>query len=199
MSQKIIPKYMLKYIKTNFSENDSSKIIENASNIIEKLKHDCEHYSADQKKQLFSSIFPAIGIYKALQNTGLPADKSYNHMQKMINGNTELTVKKMWQRLGKLPFFFSMFRKMFSWGLKKDLWEVEWTNNTSDKFEYNITRCLWNDAFSKHGYPELCKIYCNNDDICYTNASKYMSFNRTRTLTDGNSCCDFSFHKSNKI
>ena len=102
--------------------------------------------------------------------------------------------RKNYERMGKLPFFFPMFRKMFSMGLSGDSWKVEWVANNERQFAYNIRKCLWHDACTELGCPELCRIFCKNDELNFTDVSRHLYFERSQTLGEGGSCCDFRFY-----
>ncbi|HWR60925.1 MAG TPA: L-2-amino-thiazoline-4-carboxylic acid hydrolase, partial [Clostridia bacterium] len=172
-------------------------LYEDACKSLELLKNKTDYKSKNQKKYMEGGIFPVMSVYQALQKSGQSKAKAYEHMKKMIGENTRKHTRKMWTRLGKLPFFFSLFRMMFSKGLEGDSWDVLWVSNDKSKFEYNIQRCLWHDTFSEYGCPELCAIFCHNDEINFTNVSKYLRFNRENALGYGGECCDFHFY-SNK-
>ncbi len=43
--------------------------------------------------------------------------------------------------------------------------------------------------------PELCPLYCENDDIAFAGLAPKITFHRTGTLASGAPCCDFHFLK----
>ena len=45
------------------------------------------------------------------------------------------------------------------------------------------------------GCPELCPLYCENDDIAFAGLAPKITFRRTGTLASGAPCCDFHFLK----
>ena len=45
------------------------------------------------------------------------------------------------------------------------------------------------------GCPELCPLYCENDDIAFAGLAPKITFRRTGTLASGALCCDFHFLK----
>lgn len=191
---------MENYINNNFDKQITESICKKADDKLTELKENCMEKSKNRRNNLFKSIFPTIAIYHALQMQ-VSKEEAFEHMRKMISDNTKKTARKMYERMGKLPFFFSLFRKMFTMGLKGDSWDVEWVENNKTNFEYNIKRCLWNDTFERYDCPELCALFCNNDEINFTNVSPKMRFERRGALGYGNDMCDFHFYaiKKNKI
>ena len=147
-----------------------------------------------RKKNLVEGIYPFAAIYRVLRAEGEPQDAAMQEMFAIMEQRTRTGMRKTYETMGKLPFFFAMFRKMFSTGLKGDSWKVEWIANDKNSFIYNIQTCLWHDACTQLGCPELCQIFCRNDEINFTDVSKHLYFTRSQTLGEGGSCCDFHFY-----
>lgn len=187
-------KYMEEYINDNFKEVEAKEILLKADNILSNLEKHCMDESKSRRKNLFNSIYPCVALYEALQSK-LSKQKSFQHMDKMIFNHTNNSSKKVYKTMGKLPFFFSLFRKMFSLGLKGDSWEVEWLKNDKIEFKYNVKKCLWHETFRNNNCSELCKLFCRNDEINFTNASKKIKFKRNGALGYGDELCDFYFYK----
>ena len=76
---------------------------------------------------------------------------------------------------------------------KSDLWQ---TAQEKGKNYFNVTmkKCLWHDACVENDCPDLCRLFCDVDNITYANLKK-LKFSRTKTLGYGNDCCDFHFEK----
>lgn len=76
---------------------------------------------------------------------------------------------------------------------KTDLQESTQTHS-KDYFDVTITNCLWHTAWVENGCAELCRLFCDVDDVSYGGLRK-MGFSRTKTLGYGGDCCDFHFFK----
>ncbi len=61
-------------------------------------------------------------------------------------------------------------------------------------YDVTITKCLWHTACVENGCPELCRLFCDVDDVTYGGLKK-IGFTRTKTLGYGGDCCDFHFFK----
>ena len=61
-------------------------------------------------------------------------------------------------------------------------------------YDLTIKKCLWHDACVRFGCPELCRLFCDVDDVTYGGLRK-IAFTRTKTLGYGGDCCDFHFYK----
>ena len=62
------------------------------------------------------------------------------------------------------------------------------------KNKTTITKCLWHTACVENGCPELCRLFCDVDDVTYGGLNK-IGFSRTKTLGYGGDCCDFHFFR----
>jgi hypothetical protein len=82
--------------------------------------------------------------------------------------------------------------------IKKDLWEADVIADEKDHFEVDIKKCLWHDACVENGCPEICKYFCECDDVIYADL-KRMEFKRKNTIGRGGSCCDFCYYKNFKF
>lgn len=57
-----------------------------------------------------------------------------------------------------------------------------------------MKKCLWHTACVENGYPELCPLFCDVDNVTYGGLKK-LGFSRTQTLGYGGDCCDFHFFR----
>ena len=71
------------------------------------------------------------------------------------------------------------------------LWESEQEHGT-DGFSVTMKKCLWHTACVENGCAELCRLFCDVDDVTYGGLCK-LGFARTKTLGYGADCCDFRF------
>ncbi len=62
----------------------------------------------------------------------------------------------------------------------------------TDKTTWRIdmTKCPYHDTCVAYDCPELCRCYCDSDDVCYANMYPKLYWHRTKTLGRGDDCCD---------
>lgn len=61
---------------------------------------------------------------------------------------------------------------------------------TSGRIAYDVLACPYHRVFGQLGAPELCQLFCRNDEVCYGHLDG-IRFVRTGTLAKGAGCCDF--------
>ena len=58
----------------------------------------------------------------------------------------------------------------------------------------DMTKCPYHDTCARYGCPELCRLFCDADNVTYGGLRK-IGFSRTKTLGCGADCCDFHFFR----
>lgn len=152
-----------------------------------------------QLKTLKKTILPRIALYKVLEVELGGQEKAYNLLEKYMFNIVGQKIKKQYSALEFLPGFFYIFRKIMIGTINKsDNWTTEMVKNNNTAVRYNITKCLWYDACKENDCPELCKIFCDTDNVIYGSMKK-VKFMRKGTLGIGNECCDFCFLNRKKM
>ena len=189
-----MPEFLRKSLMEQFGADRGEVLWKKTEAEYQTLLPLAEHESKSRKKNLVNGIYPFAAVYRVLRRENMGQDEAMDAMLAIMKRHTLAGNRKNYERMGKLPFFFPMFRKMFSIGLTGDSWNVEWVANDGGQFIYNIRKCLWHDACTELGCPELCKIFCKNDELNFTDVSKHLYFQRSQTLGEGGTCCDFHFY-----
>lgn len=151
--------------------------------------------SEGRTKNLLNNIYPMIALYRAIEENNITKDESLKSMFDIMREKTEKGIRKQYKAMGKTPLIYTLIRFMFSQGLKGDSWKVQFKENNKEHFSYDVKECLWKTTCDKEGCPELCAIFCKNDEINFTEVSKYLHFTRSEALGYGGSLCDFHFSR----
>jgi hypothetical protein len=97
-------------------------------------------------------------------------------------------------KMEKIPAFFNIYKSVFLKIMRMTDLQDSTQESGKDYYDITITRCLWHDACVENGCPELCRLFCDVDDVTYGGLNK-IGFSRTKTLGYGGDCCDFHFFK----
>lgn len=54
----------------------------------------------------------------------------------------------------------------------------------------DMTKCPYHDTCARYGCPELCRCFCDSDDISCAGLHPRLVWHRTKTLGRGGGCCD---------
>lgn len=76
----------------------------------------------------------------------------------------------------------------------------EWEKiiDKKDRKSYRFTRCLWAEVFRELGAEDIGYWICEGDGPAVTAFNPKIKFKRTKTLMEGNDCCDHIYYLKNE-
>lgn len=188
--QKIIKNFLFSELDTEVAQ----KIFDEQNNILDKIFLNAFNKTKNQLKTLKNTILPRIALYKALNNYGFSIEDSNNHMKNYMLNYIAKSKHNSMVKMEKVPGFYSLYSKMFLKIMRKTDLQQSKQKHDAKSFDVTITKCLWHQACVENECPELCRLFCDVDNITYGELNK-IGFTRTQTLGYGGDCCDFHFFK----
>ena len=150
------------------------------------------------QEHLQKKLFPPMAYYKSLLAGGHSKDDALLYVKKETRKAAAVRKEEM-QGLAKMPFAYTVYRMGVKKHMKKNFpdegWETEWVCCSGKEIHFNLRRCIYWDLTNLYGCPELCCVYCENDDISFSGLLPKIRFQRSGTLGTGALCCDFHFVK----
>ena len=141
------------------------------------------------------SLYPAISVYEALQQSGIPQADALKIMDWMCCQRAEKQARMIRLSL-KIPGLYRKMPAIFRWmtvhnfgeaaGFQARFYE---TDKTCCKFD--MTRCIYYEICRDHGCPELTACFCHTDDVTDGHMHPKIRWHRTQTIGEGGSLCDF--------
>lgn len=188
--QKIIKNFLFSELDTEVAQ----KIFDEQNNILDKIILNAFNKTKNQLKTLKNTILPRIALYKALNNYGFSMEDSNNHMKNYMLNYIDKSKHNSMVKMEKVPGFYSLYSKIFLKIMRKTDLQQSKQKHDAKSFDVTITKCLWHQACVENECPELCRLFCDVDNITYGELNK-IGFTRTQTLGYGGDCCDFHFFK----
>ena len=188
--QKIIKNFLFSELDTEVAQ----KIFDEQNNILDKFILNAFNKTKNQLKTLKNTILPRIALYKALNNYGFSMEDSNNHMKNYTLNYIAKSKHNSMVKMEKVPGFYSLYSKIFLKIMRKTDLQQSKQKHDAKSFDVTITKCLWHQACVENECPELCRLFCDVDNITYGELNK-IGFTRTQTLGYGGDCCDFHFFK----
>jgi hypothetical protein len=148
--------------------------------------------SKNQIKMLVNTILPRIALYNMLKTC--EPDTAVSIMRKYMMDVVAYSKHSSTAKMEIIPAFFYIYRGIFLKIMQTTDLQVSAQESGKDYYNITITKCLWHDACVEYGCPELCRLFCDVDDVTYGELNK-IGFSRTNTLGYGGDCCDFHFFK----
>lgn len=150
--------------------------------------------SKNQMKTMEQTLLPRIALYQVLQQEGCSQAEAYACLRRYMMDHVAAQKHAATARMEAVPGFYALYSRIFLRIMRTtDLQESVQTRD-KDSFDVTIRRCLWHTACVENGCPELCRLFCDVDDVNYGGLKK-IGFSRTKTLGYGGDCCDFNFYK----
>ena len=183
-------KQIKEFLAESFGNDRGEKLFEKQDKALGDIIVNTKGKTENQMKTLIQTILPRIALYKSLQAEGLSEDDVYKYMRKYM---LEIVAAKKHSSTAKMeivPGFYAIYSKVFLKIMQTTDLQESVQEHGKDYFNVTITKCLWHTACVENGCEELCRLFCDVDDVTYGGLKK-IGFTRTKTLGYGGDCCDF--------
>lgn len=183
-------KQIKEFLAESFGNDRGEKLFEMQDKALGDIIGNTKGKTENQMKTLIQTILPRIALYKSLQAEGLSEDDVYKYMRKYM---LEIVAAKKHSSTTKMeivPGFYAIYSKVFLKIMQTTDLQESVQEHGKDYFNVTITKCLWHTACVENGCEELCRLFCDVDDVTYGGLKK-IGFTRTKTLGYGGDCCDF--------
>lgn len=187
-------KQIKSYLTAELGEEKGEALFDSQSEILNTIIENTKGKTENQMKMLTGTILPRIALYKALQKDGFSEEEVYRYMQKYMLDIVAAKKHSSTVKMEIVPGFYSIYSKTFLKIMKTTDLQVSTQNSGKDFYDVTITKCLWHTACIENGCEELCRLFCDVDDVTYGGLKK-IGFTRTKTLGYGGDCCDFHFFR----
>lgn len=180
-----------------FGEQDGKKLFQKTEAIYQDLIcHADDRGSEIIRDHLQRKLFPPMAYYQALCSQGMSRESALAYVRQETRKAAEIKQEEM-KKLAKLPFAYMIYRMGVKSHMKKNFpdegWTTEWVRCDHQEIHFNLRQCIYWELTQQYGCPELCCVYCENDEVSFAGLLPKIRFERTGTLGNGSSCCDFHF------
>ena len=152
-----------------------------------------ENKSKSQRKTLIQTILPRIALYRALSEY-FSEDAVYEFLRSYMLDKIAAEKHASMRKMERVPCFYAIYSSIFLRIMRSTDLQESTQKHGRDFFDVTITKCLWHTACVENGCEELCRLFCDVDDVTYGGLRK-IGFTRTQTLGCGGDCCDFHFFR----
>lgn len=187
-------KQIKSYLTAELGEENGNSLFDSQSEILNTIIESTKGKTENQMKMLIGTILPRIALYKALQKDGFSEEDVHRYMQKYMLDIVAAKKHSSTVKMELFPGFYSIYSKTFLKIMKTTDLQVSTQNSGKDFYDVTITKCLWHTACVENACEELCRLFCDVDDVTYGGLKK-IGFTRTKTLGYGGDCCDFHFFR----
>lgn len=180
------------FLTEEFGEDRGSALFDKQIKTLDALMKGQKDKSSKQMKTLAGTILPCIALYKTLSADGLSPEAAYTYMRAYMLDKAAAQKHASMAGMEAVPGFYAIYSHIFLKVMRKsDLWKST-QRRGKNFFDVTIQKCLWHTACVENNCPELCRLFCDSDNVAYGGLKK-LGFARTQTLGRGGDCYDFHF------
>lgn len=187
-------KQIKKFLIQEFGNDKGNALFSVQDKRLNELIEDTKNKTKNQMKTLAQTILPRIALYQVLLESELSEEDINVSMQKYMIDVVAAKKHSSTAKMEKVPGFYGIYSKIFLKIMRTTDLQESTQKCGKDFYDITITKCLWHTACVEHGCPELCRLFCDVDDVTYGGLNK-IGFSRTQTLGYGGDCCDFHFFR----
>ncbi len=185
-------KQIKKFLISHLGKETGKKVFTDEERILATLLEGIGDKTSGQKKMLRGTILPRVALYKALLEND--KESTYDLMKDYMLNVVAAKKHSSTARIEFIPGFYDIYSRIFLRIMRTTDLQDSTLKIGKDFYDITINRCLWHDACVENGCPELCRLFCDVDDVTYGGLKK-IGFSRTQTLGYDGTCCDFHFFK----
>ena len=182
------------FLIREFGEDKGSALFSLEESRLDVIIAGTENKTKNQMKTLTQTILPRVALYKALQESDCSEEEVEGAMRRYMLDVVAVHKHRATARMEWIPGFYAVYSRVFLWIMRTTDLQVSTQKSGSDYYDITIQKCLWHTACVENGCPELCRLFCDVDDVTYGGLQK-IGFSRSQTLGDGGSCCYFHFFR----
>lgn len=187
-------KQIKEFLIEEFGRDGGGTLFESQQKILNMIIEGTRNKSKNQMKTLVQTILPRAALYKALLKSSISEEEVYTYMRKYMIEKVAAQKHSSTAKMEMIPGFYFIYSHIFLRVVRTtDLWESEQAYGKG-YFDVTMKKCLWHTACEENGCAELCRLFCDVDNVTYGGLKK-IGFTRTKTLGYGDDCCDFHFFK----
>ena len=182
------------FLIEEFGESKANTLFHSQEKTLDTLIENTKNKSENQMKTLVQTVLPRIALYKTLSKDSLSKEDVYAYMRKYMLDKVAAKKHASTAKMELVPGFYSIYSHIFLKIMRTTDLQESVQSHTKDSYDATITKCLWHTACQENGCEELCRLFCDVDDVTYGGLKK-IGFTRTQTLGYGGDCCDFHFFR----
>ena len=156
----------------------------------------------EREQQSRQQIGPAILLYRALLDRGMPRDQALSLVEEVI---LEATLAFLGRTIGPLRradlealddqerghFVRRLGRRFFNATLR-------WDTVAADQVAFTVTHCHFPSLCAAAGHPELAPLFCKGDALYFGQVEPDVLLERPHTIAGGAPTCPFTLRYSDR-
>ena len=182
------------FLIREFGEDKGSELFSQQESRLDAIIAGTADKTENQMKTLTQTILPRIALYRVLLDSGCAQEDVEALMRRYMLDVVAAQKHRSTARMERVPGFYAIYSRIFLRIMRTTDLQVSTQRCGKGYYDITITKCLWHTACVENECPELCRLFCDVDDVTYGGLQK-IGFSRTKTLGYSGDCCDFHFFR----
>lgn len=182
------------FLIEEFGKEKGTALFNSQDKLLESIIKNTTNKSKNQMKTLVQTILPRIALYKTMMEKDFLKADAETHMRKYMIDKVAAKKHSSTAKMELMPGFYSIYSNIFLRIMRTTDLQESVQNHEKDCYDITIKKCLWHTACVENDCAELCRLFCDVDDVTYGGLKK-IGFTRTKTIGYGGDCCDFHFFR----
>ena len=182
------------FLIEEFGNKKGCAVSDRQEKMLDTLIQNTKNKSENQMKTLAQTKLPRIALHKCLSEEVFSEEDVYKYMRKYMLDKVAAKKHASTAKMELVPGFYAIYSNIFLKIMRTTDLQESTQAYGNDYYDVTIKKCLWHTACVENGCENLCRLFCDVDDVTYGGLKK-IGFTRTKTLGYGGDCCDFHFFK----
>ena len=190
--EKMISKSRFRAFYATWEPNDKLHLISRMSQLLEENSE----YADAKNYAHMCNLITALAMEQVLEESGKSRREAQETVANAMYDFLQPTKKSM-QKLASHGWFVQMLKITMPIKFCNTLgfgWDVEFPKCPGNTYSMITRRCIYHDIFSKYGMPEFTAVFCQVDDMMYSELPR-AEFLYTQQIGRGGDMCDYTFRR----
>lgn len=194
--KRVAMRFLAKSLRAKFIANGMNDLLPQVEARTWELIADYPQARGQERKHL-QDVLPCIAFYEALIERKGNRKLAFTICREWALSELDKSAR-MYRALMRFPGMYRMAPRIFDilidrmYGIEAGFISPRVPDQKG--FARNTIICPYLNACTKYDYPELTRIFCDADDICYDKMHPKLVWARTKTMGRGGDCCDFRLY-----
>ena len=119
-----------------------------------------------------NTILPRIALHKCLSEEGFSEEDVYKYMRKYMLDKVAAKKHASTAKMELVPGFYAIYSNIFLKIMRTTDLQESTQAYGNDYYDVTIKKCLWHTACVENGCENLCRLFCDVDDVTYGGLKK---------------------------
>ena len=160
------------FLIEEFGNKKGCAVSDRQEKMLDTLIQNTKNKSENQMKTRAQTILPRIASDKCLSEEGFSEEDVYKYMRKYMLDKVAAKKHASTAKMELVPGFYAIYSNIFLKIMRTTDLQESTQAYGNDYYDVTIKKCLWHTACVENGCENLCRLFCDVDDVTYGGLKK---------------------------